>query len=110
MPRSCCSPTAAGTRSTHSIPYRSCSSPGTPIFTAAKYPPLYFHLAGIGDPFITGRAVSILASLCVAGAIVWRARAAGGAVAATIGLAWLGSVPVMQWGAALKPDAVALAL
>ena len=82
----------------------------TPIFTAANYPPLYFHLAGIGDPFITGRAVSILASLCVAGAIVWRARAAGGAVAATIGLAWLGSVPVMQWGAALKPDAVALAL
>ncbi len=82
----------------------------TPIFTAANYPPLYFHLAGIGDPFITGRVVSILATIFVAGAIGWRARAAGPAAAATIGLAWLGSVPVMQWGPALKPDAVALAL
>ena len=82
----------------------------TPIFTAANYPPLYFHLAGIGDPFITGRVASIVAILFVAGAIVWRARAAGPAVAATLGLAWLGSVPVMQWGPALKPDAVALAL
>ena len=81
-----------------------------PIFTAANYPPLYFHLAGIGDPFITGRAVSVLATLFVAAAIAWRARAAGAAVAATIGLAWLSSVPVMQWGTALKPDAVALAL
>src|SRR5437867_2801654 len=50
------------------------------------------------------------AGVGAAGAIVWRARAAGAAVAATIGLAWLGSVPVMQWGPALKPDAVALAL
>jgi len=81
-----------------------------PIFTAANYPPLYFHLAGIGDPFITGRAVSVLATLFVAGAIAWRARAAGLAVAATIGLAWLSSVPAMQWGPSLKPDAVALAL
>ena len=82
----------------------------TPIFTAANYPPLYFHLAGVADPFIAGRLVSILASLFVAGAIVWRARAAGAVVAGTVGLAWLGSVPVMQWGPALKPDAVALAL
>ncbi len=82
----------------------------TPIFTAANYPPLYFHLAGFGDPFIAGRVVSIVASLFVAGAIVWRARAAGALVAAAIGLAWLGSAPVMQWGPAVKPDAIALAL
>ena len=23
----------------------------SPIFTAANYPPLYFHIAGLGDPF-----------------------------------------------------------
>ncbi len=82
----------------------------TPIFTAANYPPLYFHLAAVSDPFIAGRIASIVASLCVAGAIAWHARQAGPAVAATLGLAWLGSIPVMQWGPALKPDAVALAL
>src|SRR5207302_1049003 len=27
----------------------------SPIFTAANYPPLYFHIAGLGDPFIAGR-------------------------------------------------------
>ena len=81
-----------------------------PIFVAANYPPLYFHLAGIGDdPFVTGRALSIIATLFVAGAIAWRARPAGVLVAATIALAWIASVPVMQWGAAVKPDPVALA-
>src|SRR5438445_12606553 len=30
-----------------------------PIFTAANYPPLYFHIAALGDPFVTGRIVSI---------------------------------------------------
>jgi hypothetical protein len=81
-----------------------------PIFTAANYPPLYFHLAGIGDdPFVTGRVVSIAGTLFVAGAIAWRARLAGGFIAAIIALAWLGSVPVLQWGAAIKPDLVALA-
>ena len=30
-----------------------------PIFTAANYPPLFFHLAGLGDPFVTGRVLSI---------------------------------------------------
>lgn len=81
-----------------------------PVFTAANYPPLYFHLAAIGDdPFITGRVVSIVATLFVAGAIALRARPAGWLVAAAIALAWLGSVPVLQWGAALKPDLVALA-
>ena len=81
-----------------------------PIFVAANYPPLYFHLAGIGDdPFVTGRALSIIATLFVAGAIAWRARPGGLLVAATIALAWIASVPVMQWGAAVKPDPVALA-
>ena len=82
----------------------------TPIFTAANYPPLYFHVAGLGDdPFFTGRIASIAATLFVAGAIAWRARPAGWLVAAVIALAWLGSVPVLQWGAAVKPDLVALA-
>jgi hypothetical protein len=83
----------------------------SPIFTAANYPPLYFHLAGIGDdPFVTGRVLSIVATLFIAGAIAARARAAGLLVAGAIALAWLGSIPVMQWGLALKPDPIALAL
>ena len=82
----------------------------TPIFTAANYPPLYFHLAGLGDdPFVTGRVISIAGTLFVAGAIAWRARPAGWLIAAVLALAWLGSVPVLQWGAAVKPDLVALA-
>ncbi|MDP9280746.1 MAG: hypothetical protein M3P38_01460 [Chloroflexota bacterium] len=81
-----------------------------PIFTAANYPPLFFHIAGIGDdPFVTGRVLSVVATLFIAGAIAWRARPAGVLVAATLALAWIASVPVMQWGAALKPDPVALA-
>lgn len=83
----------------------------SPIFTAANYPPLYFHLAGIGDdPFVTGRILSIAATLFVAGAIAWRARPGGWLVAGALALAWLGSVPVMQWGLAVKPDLLALAL
>jgi hypothetical protein len=83
----------------------------SPIFTAANYPPLYFHLAGIGDdPFVTGRVLSIAATLFVAGAIAWRARPGGWLVAGAVALAWLGSVPVMQWGLAVKPDPLALAL
>ncbi len=82
----------------------------SPIFTAANYPPLFFHLAGLGDdPFVTGRVFSIAATLFVAAAIAWRARAAGWLVAPALALAWLGSVPVLQWGSALKPDLVALA-
>jgi len=81
-----------------------------PIFVAANYPPLYFHLAAIGDdPFVTGRTLSVIASLFVAGAIAWRARAGGLLVGVTVALAWIASIPVMQWGAALKPDPVALA-
>lgn len=81
------------------------------IFTAANYPPLYFHLAALGDdPFVTGRVLSVIATLVVALLIAWRARPAGGLIAATIALAWIASVPVMNWGAAVKPDAVSLAL
>jgi hypothetical protein len=82
----------------------------SPIFTAANYPPLYFHLAGLGDPFAVGRLISIGATLFVAGAIAFRARLAGPLVAGAIALAWLGSIPVMQWGLAVKPDPLALAL
>ena len=81
-----------------------------PIFTAANYPPLYLHLAAIGDdPFVTGRILSLAATLFVAAAIAWRARPAGWFVAGALALAWLGSVPVLQWGSAVKPDLVALA-
>lgn len=82
-----------------------------PIFTAANYPPLYFHLAGIGDdPFVTGRVLSIAATLLVAGSIGWTARSGGWLTAGALGLGWLGSVPLMSWGLAVKPDLVALAL
>lgn len=83
----------------------------TPIFTAANYPPLYFHLAGVGDdPFVTGRVLSIAATLLVAGAIAWTARPGGWLTAGALALAWIGSVPLMTWGLAVKPDLVALAL
>ena len=82
----------------------------SPIFTAANYPPLYFHLAGLGDPFVVGRVLSIAATLFVSGAIAFRAGAGGPLVAGALALAWLGSVPVMQWGLAVKPDPLALAL
>jgi hypothetical protein len=81
-----------------------------PLFTAANYPPLYFHLAGIGDPFVVGRLLSIGGTLFIAAALAFRARAAGALVAGAIALAWLGSIPVMQWGLAVKPDPLALAL
>ena len=82
----------------------------SPIFTAANYPPLYFHLAGLGDPLVVGRLISIGATLFVAAAIALRARSAGAVVAAAIAFAWLGSIPVLQWGLAVKPDPLALAL
>jgi hypothetical protein len=83
----------------------------SPIFTAANYPPLYFHLAGIGDdPFVTGRVLSIGATLFVAGAIAWTARSGGWLTAGALAAAWLGSVPLMSWGLAVKPDLLALAL
>ncbi len=80
-----------------------------PIFTAANYPPLFFHLAGLGDPFVTGRVLSIGATLVVALAIAWRGRTGGWATATALALGWLATLPVVVWGAALKPDLVAVA-
>ena len=79
-------------------------------FVAANYPPLYFHLASIVDPFVTGRAASIVATLAVAGMVFASARAAGRLAAAALAAGWLALAPVMIWGPALKPDLVALAL
>jgi hypothetical protein len=79
-------------------------------FVAANYPPLYFHLASIVDPFITGRVASIAATLAVAGMVFVSARPAGRLVAAALTAGWLALAPVMIWGPALKPDLVALAL
>jgi hypothetical protein len=79
-------------------------------FVAANYPPLYFHLASIADPFITGRAASIAATLAVAAMVFVSARSAGRLAAAALAAGWLALAPVMIWGPALKPDLVALAL
>jgi hypothetical protein len=79
-------------------------------FVAANYPPLYFHLASIGDPFISGRIASITATLAVAVMIFVCARPAGRLAAAALSVGWLALAPVMIWGPALKPDLVALAL
>jgi hypothetical protein len=79
-------------------------------FVAANYPPLYFHLASIGDPFVSGRIASIAATFVVAAIVFVNARPAGGLAAAALGAGWLGLAPVMIWGPALKPDLVALAL
>jgi len=79
-------------------------------FVAANYPPLYFHLASIVDPFITGRIASIVATLAVAAIVFVTARPAGPVAAAALAAGWLALAPVMVWGPALKPDLVALAL
>ena len=79
-------------------------------FVAANYPPLYFHLASIVDPFVTGRIASIVATLAVALMVFVTARPAGRLVAAALAAGWLALAPVMIWGPALKPDLVALAL
>lgn len=79
-------------------------------FVAANYPPLYFHLASIGDPFISGRIASIAATLLVAALVFIAARPAGLLPATALGAGWLALAPVMVWGPALKPDLVALAL
>lgn len=84
---------------------------GAEVFVAANYPPLYLWLAGLdlGDPFLAGRLASIAATVTVGGLIVWRARASPLAAAA-LGIGWLAVAPVALWGAAIKPDLVALAL
>jgi hypothetical protein len=79
-------------------------------FVAANYPPLYLHLASIGDPFVSGRIASIAATLLVAAMIFVSARPAGPLAAAALGAGWLALAPVMIWGPALKPDLIALAL
>ncbi|HYR93603.1 MAG TPA: hypothetical protein VEP48_05295 [Methylomirabilota bacterium] len=79
------------------------------LFVAANYPPLYFHLASVGDPFVTGRILSIAATVAVALAIAMRARPAGLLAATAIAASWIASAPVAIWGAAIKPDLVALA-
>jgi hypothetical protein len=79
-------------------------------FVAANYPPLYLHLASIGDPFVSGRIASIVATLVVAALVFVVARPAGWLAAAAIALGWLALAPVAIWGPAVKPDLVALAL
>ena len=79
-------------------------------FVAANYPPLYFHLASVVDPFITGRIASIVAALAVAAMVFVTARPAGRLAAAALAAGWLALAPVMVWGPALKPDLLALAL
>ena len=79
-------------------------------FVAANYPPLYFHLASIVDPFVAGRVASIAATLGVAAMVFIAARPAGRLAAAGLAVGWLALAPVMIWGAALKPDLVALGL
>jgi len=79
-------------------------------FVAANYPPLFFHLASIGDPFISGRIASIVATLLVAGIVYFTARPAGLLAASALSVGWLALAPIAVWGSALKPDLVALAL
>jgi len=83
---------------------------GGATFTAANYPPVYFLLASVGDPFVTGRALSVIATVGIAALLVWRARSGGPLVAGALGLGWLALAPVAIWGPAVKPDLVALAL
>jgi hypothetical protein len=83
---------------------------GGSTFTAANYPPVYFLLASPGDPFVTGRLLSVIATVGIAGLVAWRARPGGGLVAIALGLGWLALSPVAIWGPAVKPDLVALVL
>lgn len=92
------------------LEYATPAASNGPIFVAANYPPLYFHLAGIGDPFVTGRVLSIAGTLFVAGAIAWRARTGGRVVAFSLAAAWVAAIPVSVWGPAVKPDLIAVAL
>ena len=86
------------------------SGAGGPTFTAANYPPLYFLIASVGDPFVTGRLVSVAATIGIAVLIGWRAWPGGRLTAIALGVGWLALSPVAVWGPAVKPDLVALAL
>ena len=79
-------------------------------FVAANYPPLYLHVASIGDAFVTGRIVSILGTLAVAAMVFLSAQPAGRLAAAALATGWLALAPVMVWGPAVKPDLLALVL
>ncbi len=80
------------------------------IFVAANYPPLYFRIAGLADPFIAGRLATIAAALLIAATIARTAfTRAGGALALALASTWLVAMPVAVWGAVVKPDLVALA-
>ena len=79
-------------------------------FVAANYPPLYLHVASVGDGFVTGRVVSILSTVSVAAMILLSARSAGRVTAAGLAGGWLALAPVMVWGPAVKPDLLAMAL
>ncbi|HZP97666.1 MAG TPA: hypothetical protein VFC31_15210 [Candidatus Limnocylindria bacterium] len=90
--------------------YAALADPRGLIFVAANYPPLYFRIAGIADPFVAGRAASIVAALFVAAAIARTAFTRSGVLAAVaLAATWLACMPVATWGPAVKPDLVALA-
>lgn len=77
---------------------------------AANYPPLYLAAASLGDPFRLGRAVTMLSAVAIALIVVWRARGAGPLASGALALGWLALGPVAIWGAAVKPDLLAVAL
>lgn len=79
-------------------------------FVAANYPPLYFAIASLGDPFVSGRIASVAATLAIAFFVARGAWRAGPLAAGALTLGWLALAPVAIWGPALKPDLVALAL
>lgn len=77
---------------------------------AANYPPLYLWLASLGDPFRSGRLVTMTSAIAIALIVWWRARGAGNVPRAALALTWLALTPVAIWGAAVKPDLFAIAL
>ncbi len=93
------------------LEYATLSDPHGPLFVAANYPPLYFHIAGLGDPLVAGRLASIVATLLVAAAVFRTAYLHSGIpVGIALAATWLACVPVAVWGPAVKPDLVAIAL
>src|SRR5204863_387895 len=58
-------------------------------FVAANYPPLYLHVASLGDPFVVGRIASIVSTLGVAGLVFVSARSARRVFAAALALGCL---------------------
>jgi hypothetical protein len=90
--------------------YAALDDPRGPLFVAANYPPVFFHLAGLADPFFAGRLASLIAAAAVAVVVFRLAHArAGSAVAGLLAASWLACVPVAVWAPAVKPDLVAIA-